>query len=219
MRMKDRDRPTPVSDWIEDVTDRIRGAIDPPNWPEAGSEECITFAEAWADAFTRERVTKAEAEAAVNKLAACPPKFRREYLPAVLLLVREARGGGVATATSRETAAAKSAGCRYCHGQGMTTVWRSDPDPEIRGPATVAAYCECALGLWVESNHRSKEPEVHRKTPTIRDVLAGRGPWRMDPPKTHGSPDPIETQAMEKGAWAEVLRKTFALTKASMYVD
>ena len=83
----------PTSDpvkWIDRYMGRYRARFDPHDWPR-DPDEMAEFTAVWVAAFERRGVEEGEANAAMMRLAECPPSFRNQHLPAILEIVREMR--------------------------------------------------------------------------------------------------------------------------------
>ncbi len=90
--------------------------------------------------------------------------------------------------TERENALALSHDCPICGGVGMVTVYHplftgdsvNVANDGRRYPATVAADCRCAMGLWMRDRTL---PEIQRRIPRVEDCVAGRSKWMLEPPE------------------------------------
>lgn len=74
---------------------------------------------------------------------------------------------------------AESVDCEHCSGEGQVTVYHPDP-ASTRQPATTSADCTCLRGRAIR---QARKPDDARRIPDLADVLAGRGPWRSEPPQ------------------------------------
>lgn len=182
-----------VRDWLPDFLHRLSISFPPHDWPDGGTEDWGVFVEDWISALARNQVTEADADAARQSLLETPPRFRSEYIPAIVSAVKASRGpttggGGV---SDRDSAMLASKACVYCEGMGLAVVWASKPDPDKRIAETASAYCICQAGRWIEANHREKSPDVHKRIPDLTNVLNGRSFWRLNPPWM----SPVDTAA------------------------
>jgi hypothetical protein len=193
-----------IRDWIVGFLLRHRARLAPPDWPAASAaEEWLEFIKGWVTALALKEVTEAEADLASQRLAANPPNWRREHIPAVLAgveAIRKEQGSPAAVATNREGAEAASRACERCGGGGLATVWHPLPDDTTQSPRTTAAYCVCQAGRWVENVHRTAYPEVRKRFVDLADVLAGRSAWLVDepgaPPLCRTGPAPGSNQGV-----------------------
>ena len=175
-----------VKDWIMGFLDRHQARFAPHDWPADGAtEEWREFTKGWITALALRQVTEAEADDASSRLAARPPAWRREHIPAILEAIeaiRQERSGPAPQAMTRERVEHESKAAAHCGGGGLTSVWHPRPDPIAKVPETLAAYCICPMGRWIERIHRDHFPDVRARWIDLADVLAGRSEWRIDPP-------------------------------------
>ena len=182
----------PVSDWFGEFAAAHVRRFPRQDWPdgEAGRE----FYAGWAERFVRAGITADVADEASRSLVATPPRFLGEHLPALLkaaaavFVARQAAEGGVIPG---DVASAKAAsrGCDDCGGEGLAVRYRH---ASARGPRdAVTLYCTCAAGRAIESNHRQKSPEVHRRMPDLArlpGLQLRRVPWSDRPDNPHRYP-------------------------------
>lgn len=178
-----------IHEWLQGFLTDLRDAFPPADWPDPGTEAYDAFFELFRKAFARNGVSEAEARESLALQAEAPPRWKAEAIQKTLDAVkinREINPPGADRADDRESATDASKGCPHCHGQGLALVYAARPDPDRRIPPDTSAYCVCALGRWIEQNHREKSPDVHKRTPDLKSVLAGRSAWRLDPPGLEG---------------------------------
>lgn len=176
-------------------------------WVAHDDDGAMRFYAGWIEAFEDNRITRDEAYAATRELQRKDPGYPAKHLKAILLAVAEARSksGKGAGLSSRERAELESRDCKRCKGEGLTTVWQMHPDHEHKEPATVAAYCECAMGRWTEQRHREKSPDVHLRTPSVRAIKAAPGgKWRLEPPSAAEWMSEEQHQAWCEAAWSKL---------------
>lgn len=176
-----------VKDWIGGFLQRHKARFAPHDWPaDDATEEGREFLLGWLTGFATRVVTEDEANAASIALAATPPRFRNEHLPAVLGAIdatRKARG--CEPGTTREAVRYASLDCPHCGGDGLAMAWTVVPDELRKIPETIAAYCVCRHGRWIRQAHAEKHPEHIRRIPDFAAVLAGYTPDWLDHPPGH----------------------------------
>lgn len=181
-----------VRDWIAGFLDRHRARFAPHDWPDPGSEEWLAYVKGWITALKLREVSEPLAEAASERLAASPPRFRADHIPAILGAVEEIRReldrGRGDVGSSRDEAAKASKDCRYCggagkrSGEGLVAVHHASPSAELRIAPTAAAYCVCPHGRWIRRNHAEHCPEVLKGIVDLQRVLEGGGMYSLYPP-------------------------------------
>lgn len=168
-----------VEEWFPTFAVRLIERIPRPDWPVSGSEYWDTLKES----FVRHGVQEAEADQATSLLAEEPPKYVSQFIHEILAKVRALWASNQVTPEApneREAAARLSADCDDCGGGvGLTVRFRkaSRGGVDSQGrplPDRVVFYCRCALGRWVERNHRTRSPEIRQR---IHDLQDHPGLW------------------------------------------
>lgn len=174
-----------IDQWFWEFRKRHVQRFPRDDWP--GIED--PFWDSWRAAFVRHGVDEATAEAASESLVDGPPLFpdasRSGCLEAARALLRQQQASAPSAASSRDEAERLARECDDCGGKtGLATRYRhASLRPGI--PATVQFYCRCALGRWVERNHREGPEEaraVRRRIPDLLDHPGLWGPEFREPP-------------------------------------
>jgi hypothetical protein len=159
-----------VRDWLDEFLERLCTLYRPHDWPEGHSGEWFEWRKAWVRHLLDADATAADAAAVAERLALDPPRFRADWIPAVvrgLKALRDSRDGG---ASSREAALSASAGCPACGGTGLVAVRHADP---ANVPPRCAAHCTCPYGRWARSRLAADQPHLLRRTPDLAALPAG----------------------------------------------
>jgi hypothetical protein len=143
--------PNPKADWYPKFTKRLVDRLQRADWPDPTSEW-------WTDLrreLSEHNVSQAEADAAVGKLYASPPKWLSDVPAALLEAVRLVRDGQHAAGGSLDDARAAARDCPECGGFGLTSrfvrIARRDTI------ASVAFCCHrCAAGRWLADHYRQQ---------------------------------------------------------------
>lgn len=160
-----------VDEWFGDWLGLHLTVHPREDWPDP--DDAREFYAAWRKAFVLNGLSREDADDATDRMAAAPPRFVAEHLPAILAAARAACAERAAAGQghppdTREAAEAAARGCEDCGGQGLAVRWRRRSAGHPHGP-TVALYCRCPMGRWLEQSHRGRSPEVRRRLLDLAD--------------------------------------------------
>lgn len=169
--------------WFPEFIERLAQRIPGYSWPPMDEEYWRVVAQALVISGADEAV----ADEASMRVAQNPPTYLGDFLAelkkqiGIIFRERERAGKGAAP-DSRVAAEEESRGCVDCHGEGLTSRYRHNPEAK---PATLTCYCICQMGRWMEKNHREKSPEIHRRildlaSPKFRFLQLGPVAWTTD---------------------------------------
>jgi hypothetical protein len=88
-----------TTDWTAEIHDflaRHRAACLPFGWPDESTDAYLAFASAWVRHLTEIGATLAEADAASEQLAGCPPPHTNEHLSSLKEVIADRRKPKVA---------------------------------------------------------------------------------------------------------------------------
>ena len=154
-------------EWLDGFMKKFARRLDPPGWPEPGTDEYADFRDDWLYAVSGRSITEAEAVEAIRHEA-----------------IAKGQSG------DRDTAMAASRNCPRCEGSGQVRVY----DPRYDGrraierevlmhgevrkvmyPMYTLAHCVCPMGRWMRSKFR--DLDTLSRIPDFAEVLAGRSRW------------------------------------------
>lgn len=169
--------------WTPEFFRRLVAALPRDDWPSPASFYWQTYRRALRD----NAVTEAEATEAVHRLVVDPPRFLDRCVAELLAAVRAIRLERAESGpdASFERAAAESAKCGRCCGEGIVPVVCRYADGR---KASAPAHCTCPIGRFKRQS--LKDPELLAGYIDLAEV-----PWRDRPadapePETPAAPAP-----------------------------
>src|SRR5262245_43604454 len=169
-----------VHDWFDGWVETLIQTFPRKDWPAPGQP----FWEAMSAAFVRAGVTHEVATKAAQQLLESGAFHHRDqFIPAVLAQAKaifHARAPAE-TPDSRDAALAAAKDCTDCGGESGQTYryWSVSQGKHITHG--ILFYCRCAMGRWVERQHRDKAPDMRRKSYDLADYPELWGEEYRDP--------------------------------------
>jgi hypothetical protein len=176
-----------IADWFDDWLPDALAVFADGRLPDPAAVEGIPFYRSWRSNFVLHGLTDRDvADAVADRVAALPRRGNSEYLPLLLDAARaiyreRAESGAGRDPSSREAAELASKDCDDCGGGGLAVRWRQKSAVPGK-PPTIALYCTCPMGRWIERAHRERSPEVRRRMCDLADHPWLRGHEYRTPP-------------------------------------
>jgi hypothetical protein len=157
-----------IEAWFPAFLVRHTEIIPRDNWPEPSS----AYWQSFKQSLIRHGVSETVARQASDLMAEKPPKFLDVHLGEFLALVKivwKHSAASEADSSERETAERLSRNCTDCGGAtGIAVRYRQRSAGTVGSDGrpvspTIQCYCMCAMGRWVEANHRTRSPEIRRR--------------------------------------------------------
>lgn len=191
-----------VDAWFYPFVKRHMERMPRNDYAPPGSE----FWETIKHAFIKKGVTETVADEASRNLVMTGTVFPDNLCRALLEqveLVWACSEVAPDVGDDRKAAEDASRSCEDCQGNGFAIRWRQHP--EEGKPHHMYFYCWCALGRWIERNHREKQPQTRKRFHDLLDYPQLRGEQYRQPPLPAAKPATIPARPAE--ALAAVMRE------------